>query len=161
MKRTPEFGNEPEQPSTDDWLQEWLDEQKLTPVAAHELLRSTFTERLVAWREAHPGEDSWVIPFHYTHEDGDFMRPMGALWVPSDGVQEVVNRAGAYIHMSAVMDMESHFQGTGMDIAPFSQPSRMDLQGETPVVPIMRDMLLASMLREQVERDFAVRIEVI
>lgn len=141
-----------------EWLDEWKAEQKLTPESAHEMLRAEFGERLANWRTAHPTDNSWVIPFHYTHEDADNLKPIGGLWIPSDGIQEVINNTDAYIHASATMGMECDLFGTGIDVASLSRPSRLDLQSDVPKINTDRYSLVGSMLREQVEKDFNVII---
>ncbi len=142
-----------------EWLDEWLDEQRLTPEAAHEMLRTTFGERLAEWRKAHPTENSWVIPFHYKHEDAPSLDPLGALWIPSDGIQMVINSTGSIIHASATFEMEQELFPTGIGNASIFLPYPMDLTGNVPVASVNRYSLVASRLKEQVEKDFGVTVQ--
>jgi hypothetical protein len=156
-----EIDNNEQADATDDnaWLDKWAAEHKLTPTDAHEMLKTEFRARIDAWRQEHPGQHSWVIPFHYTHEGADSLARTGALWVPSEGVQSVIDSVGHYIHASAVWEMEQDLFGTGIDVAPLSRPNRLNLQGTVPEMKINRDLLVGSILREQVEKDFNVIIK--
>lgn len=150
---------QPEALGDTSWLDEWADERKLTPRDAHNMLRTKFSERLAIWREAHPTKDSWVIPFYYTHEEADSLDPTGALWIPSDDIQNVIDRVGRYIHASAVWEMEQELFATGIVVGSVSGPNWLDLQDIVPTVKISRDLLVGSLLREQVEKDFSVIIK--
>ncbi len=155
------MSNETSSGGETDWLDEWEQEQKLSPEDAHVMLTRTFAERLDAWRRTHPDEDSWIIPFHYEHEDlkdAERLQVKGGLWIPPEEIQGVINRFGSYIHMSAVIDMESALYGTGIDVAPLSQCSRLDLSGEVPVAFVPSYHTVSSVLREQVQHDFGVII---
>src|SRR5664279_1022066 len=97
---------EPEVPPEDSeaWLTEWENEQKLSPEEGRAMLQNTFRERLEYWRAQGPGCRPWVVPFHYTHVDATSRGPVGALWIPDNGAQEAVEKAGTRIHMSLLID---------------------------------------------------------
>jgi hypothetical protein len=154
------FGDNHSIPSDgEEWLDEWEAEQKLAPQEAREMLRANFVERLEARRQNHPDEDSWIIPFDYDLGDGDDIDLVGGLWIPPDHIQDVINRVGTYIHMSAVFAMESDLYELGIKASPSLCNSKMDLSGEVPVVYVPSYMTMFSRLREQVEQDFGVVIK--
>lgn len=140
------------------WLDEWNAEQKLNPVDAHEMLRRSFAERLAEWRQNHPGESSWVIAFYYNHEDNeDVFDTKGALWIPPEHIQNIINRVGAYIHMSAMLEMESELFGTGIQTN-HQPPTIMNLDTDVPCVYVNPQFSMVLRHSEQIERDFGVVI---
>lgn len=140
------------------WLDEWEAEHRLSPQDAHKMLRTRFAERLDEWRQNHPGENSWVIPFYYTHEDDeDSFNFKGALWIPPEHIQNVINRVGSYIHMSAMFEMESELFGTGIRTN-HQRPSLMNLEGEDPFVYVDPQFVMVLRMQDMIERDFGVTI---
>lgn len=136
-------------------------EPRLEKDAAEAFFVAEFQKRLTIFKGLDEGDGwCWVIPFHYYDETDELADVNGGLWIPSLETQDLVSRAGAYIHYRldadlqwATMKVEPRIEG------PFVW-GMLDYSGQIPVVSAPGAVMgYIDSLREQVEAVYGVRVE--
>lgn len=151
----------PDSPSEiPDWLDEWAREQRLGVEETQTWLRDTFRRRYEQYTQEHPGRQPWVVPFYYQHVDSvDEELFVGAVWLPDNDTQALVDDVGVLIHHALVMDMEDSVKPVGARLSSLFLSSRLRLVGDTLTVYTGYDYVFTQPeVQEQVLRDFGVQI---